>query len=736
MTVDDQADLLLQEYWRGGGTDTATAKELRSLVCATPPSDAVVAGRCLSVLRTLDNPGAWATRVEDFAGHTARLVRRQHQVDQIGDVDTDPEALFEILDDAADDLDIVSFDGEALRRARVGKPSRAAAALSFLDVLGWENLPAAETEELRAAAEHLERRASRFQATALFKGPHGVGFALGVGVAADTGGNVTGYNRADPEMTAQAEAVLAQAFDHAGAQWSVEWEVPFGGASIGLSLWVGAQISRGRLPFDPLLAATGKVVAGGHVTAVDGVGDKVRAAIMCGFRRLLVPAEQRDEALDAAGDAAGVTVIPVANVADVPNALTQASAAASIGMWGTVRLIRKLLPLYELDLADERVLDNGYRVDVADAASRARLDVFSGRKATVKATGSGSALDKANRLLSERLTSTQLEPRSSITVIVPTEARRTKLISLLEREGAQQQPTTNPYETFRYRLIDGASQAGIVGYTTHKVQVQAGQAPAHDRLTDILRTVLDGIGKLPESAPVTPAATGRSDGDEAVVPHIGTDEAGKGDYFGPLVCAACYLDAEVAATLRQLGVRDSKTLSDKSIRRLAAQIRSHLPGRWSVVTIPPARYNQLYANFRREGKNLNSLVAWGHARGIKNLFDHGVWAEYAVIDKFGDERYIIERLAKDTRRGSMRLDQRTKAEADIAVAAASILARDAFVRWLEDKAAALDLPLPKGAGDIVIAAARAIVAAHGPDALNEYAKVSFKTTQKVLEPQP
>src|SRR5437762_3546962 len=102
MTVEDEADLLIQQYWRANGNEEATAKRLRALVCATPPSDVVVAGRCLAVLRILNSAGAWESRVDNFAHHCARLAVRQHQVDQIGDVNTEPEAVFEILGSAAD----------------------------------------------------------------------------------------------------------------------------------------------------------------------------------------------------------------------------------------------------------------------------------------------------------------------------------------------------------------------------------------------------------------------------------------------------------------------------------------------------------------------------------------------------------------------------------------------------------------------------------------------------------
>jgi ribonuclease HIII len=538
-------------------------------------------------------------------------------------------------------------------------------------------------------------------------------------------------------MRRQAKAVLTTALDNKGADWAVEWEVDFGGSSIGLALWIAARADQQLRP-DPLLAATGRLDASRHVCSVDGIPAKVKAALTCGYRRILVPADDYDQARDAISPEADVLVIGVRHVDDLPRQLADAAGGTVLGAHGTLQMIRKLLPLYGLDLTGERKLENAYRLEVADASSRARVDVFSGRRATVNPTGSGSALASLERLIAERLPRARVEPRDSQTALVTVDTRREKFLHDLEQAGAQPVAATNPYETFRYRLTEGASSAVVIGYTNGKVQVAAGQAPAHDRVTDLLRGALEGLGGLPPR-PTKATATNQTaagpDPDE-LIPHIGTDEAGKGDYFGPLVCAACYLDADVARTLRELGVRDSKTLSDRRIRTLAEQIRAHLPGRFAVVPLRPARYNSLYEELRSEGKNLNSLVAWGHARGIQNLFGHGVWAEYAVIDKFADERYLHERLRNDTRRGDMRLEHRTKAESDVAVAAASILARDQFVRWLDEASAALGITLPKGAGPQVITAARTLVAQHGPGILREYAKVSFKTTRAVLENTP
>jgi ribonuclease HIII len=740
--IDIVADQLLQQFWRSNGTDEATAAELRKLVLHESPSSALLAGRCLPALAILPASAAWAARIDGFRLYVARLVLRCHQIDQLGDQDTEPEALFEILAGDVDALSIEAFDPHALRQSRIGKPNRASAAAAFLEELGLESLPEHAARELRAAVEELTKRAAAYQAVALFTGPTGTGFALGVQVAGATTGSVTGYNHADQHMAQQAAAVLTDAYNGAGAKWSVEWELSFGGSSIGLALQVAALVDHGRVAVDPLLAATGRIEPNGNVASVGGITEKVTAALAGGFRRILVPSENEEEARAAVGDAPDVTVLPVTHIDQLPTLLAGLTGAVPIGVDGTLRFVRKLLPLYGLDLVGERPLDHGYRLEVADAASLARIDVFRGRRGTVQPSGSGTALQAANRLVEERLPRTRVQPRPSVSVVVASPTRRERLIQLLDREGAQQVSTTNTHETWRYRLIDGPSQATVIGYVNGRVVVPSGQAPAHDTATQLVRTVLEGLGGLPEPTAST-AAAGVSDptadrsapavAATADVPHIGTDEAGKGDYFGPLVCAACYVDAASAAALRELGVRDSKTLSDTTIKRLAAAIRARFGGRFAVITIPPARYNELYEQFRREGKNLNTLVAWGHARGIEDVLSHGVRPEYAVIDKFADERYMHSKLLADTRRSGLRLDQRTKGESDIAVAAASILARDAFVAWLEERATRLGQPLPKGAGDQVIATARSIVAEQGRQALSEVAKLSFKTTRKVLE---
>lgn len=209
---------------------------------------------------------------------------------------------------------------------------------------------------------------------------------------------------------------------------------------------------------------------------------------------------------------------------------------------------------------------------------------------------------------------------------------------------------------------------------------------------------------------------------------IGTDESGKGDYFGPLVAAGMYVDAAVAAELAALGVADSKTLSDKTNLHLAAEIRRRYPGRYEIVEIPPERYNALYEQMKQEGKNLNSLLAWGHARVLENLLSRCP-CSFAVTDKFADQRYVEQRLFARGRQ--LTLVQRPRAERNVAVAAASILARERFLAGLARLSAAYGLSLPKGAAPPVVAAARQLVAKGGYQVLRQVAKLHFKITAEV-----
>ena len=225
---------------------------------------------------------------------------------------------------------------------------------------------------------------------------------------------------------------------------------------------------------------------------------------------------------------------------------------------------------------------------------------------------------------------------------------------------------------------------------------------------------------------------------------IGTDEAGKGDYFGPLVVAGVYVDAECRETLSTSGIADGKTLSNRRIRDLAELIRSRYEQHIVVVEKMPAVYNALYDDFRKRGQNLNHLLASLHAEAIHTLATQ-VGAKHVLVDRFSKNDLITQQLtqcindephsqlsgkfSKQTPMG-IEIIQVPKAERDIAVAAASIIARDTFLSRMEALSEKYEMRIPRGAYQ-VIDAGREFIRLHGSQALRDVAKLHFSLTDAV-----
>ena len=214
-------------------------------------------------------------------------------------------------------------------------------------------------------------------------------------------------------------------------------------------------------------------------------------------------------------------------------------------------------------------------------------------------------------------------------------------------------------------------------------------------------------------------------------PHFGIDESGKGDFFGPLVIAGAYTDAAIARRLIDAGVMDSKRITSAArIRQLAAAIRATPGCTTEVIAIGPERYNEMHASFG----NLNRLLAWGHARVIEKLAAARPACPRALSDQFARPQ-VLQRALRD--KGlTLELEQRTKGESDTAVAAASILARERFIDWIDKTSTACGIKLPLGASDAVVQAGRDLVARHGHEALGKAAKFHFRTTAAVLAMPP
>ncbi|HEY9827802.1 MAG TPA: ribonuclease HIII [Stenomitos sp.] len=206
-------------------------------------------------------------------------------------------------------------------------------------------------------------------------------------------------------------------------------------------------------------------------------------------------------------------------------------------------------------------------------------------------------------------------------------------------------------------------------------------------------------------------------------PLIGTDESGKGDFFGPLVVAATYMTQENAEYFKVMGIKDSKMLKDHAVLELASIIQKRLKDQFCIVEISPKKYNDLYTKFKSEQQTLNSLLGWGHAKAIEELLLK-VECNTVIVDKFGNDNFVKSKLQEQGKR--LNVIQRHKAESNIAVAAASILARARFVTKLSKLSVQYDVELPKGAGENVNKSASNIVQKCGAEALLNLAKMHFK----------
>lgn len=289
------------------------------------------------------------------------------------------------------------------------------------------------------------------------------------------------------------------------------------------------------------------------------------------------------------------------------------------------------------------------------------------------------------------------------------------LRQVLERQGYE-------FETKPYALF--SARKGKLNVTVYekgpKVLIQGKDTEDFIRFT--LEPEVTGIAKLGYEEVLEP---------DRFAPHFGIDESGKGDYFGPLVIAGAYTDATITRRLIEAGIMDSKRISSAArIRQLAAVIRA-IPGcTTAVITIGPERYNSMFSSF----KNLNRLLAWGHARAIETLATARPECPRTLSDQFARPE-ILQRALKE--KGlTLQLEQRTKGESDTAVAAASILARERFIDWMDKASAGSGIKLPLGASDSVIQAARDLVARDGPEILGKIAKLHFKTTHSVLGTTP
>jgi ribonuclease HIII len=210
---------------------------------------------------------------------------------------------------------------------------------------------------------------------------------------------------------------------------------------------------------------------------------------------------------------------------------------------------------------------------------------------------------------------------------------------------------------------------------------------------------------------------------------IGSDECGKGDYFGPLVVCGFYLEEKDRAKLVKLGVCDSKKLRKDKLIEVAKALYHDFPDSIECLVLKPQKYNELYANFANQKKNLNDLLAWCHSKILDSLIKRHTGIEGVFIDQFSTAKKasaLLKKLHPD-----MAITERPDGERDLAVAAASIIARYQLLMSFQSMNKFYKLKFPMGAGKGVIEAAQAYIAQYKKERLGEVAKLHFKTTKEI-----
>lgn len=271
---------------------------------------------------------------------------------------------------------------------------------------------------------------------------------------------------------------------------------------------------------------------------------------------------------------------------------------------------------------------------------------------------------------------------------------------------------------YNYEIIVNSNkeQAKLLVYFGKKGIKNVVQANPESKLSKELNTIIFGE-TLFES---------EQKNEVKFIEYIGTDESGKGDYFGPLVVAAVYVDEKTTLELEDAGVKDSKLITDYNIKIIESKIKKIIGNKFEIVQINPEKYNKLYESFN----NLNKIMGWAHSKVIENLIEK-INCLNVISDKFGNEKLIKDELKKKSI--SLNLYQTPKAERYTAVAAASILARAKVVDWFNTKSREIGFQIPKGGGASVNISAKRVLNQCDDNYLMKMIKFHFKNSQSIFK---
>ena len=207
-------------------------------------------------------------------------------------------------------------------------------------------------------------------------------------------------------------------------------------------------------------------------------------------------------------------------------------------------------------------------------------------------------------------------------------------------------------------------------------------------------------------------------------PHARLDESGKGDLFGPVVTACVVGDGDMVRSWMDTGIRDSKTITDGAILKMAKQIKATQGVVIKVAYTSMPKYNELYKKF---DSNLNKFLAWLHGRSLNDALDVKK-PEWGLLDQFTKQPLVQKHLNHK----NFELKMRTKAEDDPVVAAASIVARATWLQQMKKLEEFAGEKLPKGSGAQAKEKAKSIYEKFGEEKMNEFCKLHFKTAYEAM----
>ena len=521
-------------------------------------------------------------------------------------------------------------------------------------------------------------------------------------------------------------------------------DATYSGSSITVGAAMAMYSSGRKWQFDPYTAFTGDIDIRDNqwrILRVEGIPEKLSAARHAGIRRVVLP---RQNQTDVPPDCTGLQLVLVDDIKELLSNLTlsQDAAPADTVQQRKIALMHAHCSAQGWQVSAARSIQNGLQFAITPAIDdELTISIYN----TGAHTPKQHQKSQFNKLLA--LLNGCDAPDTPLQSVQKTfNIKNTELREQIKRQFEALRPSeirTEQYCDYSFTYENGKEKLVVKQYTSGKLQLQGYAGPLYRHALEIIipqynlhfPTATLNIADYLSSAKQEVNTKPKEAAPEVAIalPHIGTDESGKGDYFGPLVIAGVWVDESLQNSLAQLGVRDSKELSDRRCQELASAIREICPGKYQVVIeISPEKYNQLHEQLLREKRNLNHLLAWGHARAIESLLTRQE-CKQAIADQFGDEKYITSKLMEKSR--AINLLQTPKAERFIAVAAASILARDHFLNRLSQLSKEAGFNLPKGASPEAITTARQIIQKHGADVLRKYAKLHFKTTASVLAKQ-